>query len=538
MLEFSTHCWAINGRKLVGQGFGCISVAFLSVQFCFAQARPLISIGQTIDGSESKVKVAGRVHQVIPGKQYVFEAEIEGPGSYDGYCLLNVVDGRSQIILQTEQPSPDGNGIFSGFEGTGIVGNERGWIAFPGQFSRTKHPDEAYGLCLFNGTKRQILRPMESELRQARPIAISQNNQLLVSSHSGLYRLDLNSTNFQEAPFEPVVDSSGTQFDQHWGLQWFVPPNVGSRVAFGSGGRGDNQGGLFIVDVDSAEVNGVIRLGDQIPGGDATVVSLASTTDSVSPKINRAGQSLCVTYMKNTDGGNSTCAMLYDGNSLIELLRTGTEIGQDRAIIDEIKMTSLAENGLSAFYLALRTKSPPFSAETIAVWQDGRLFEVLRRTDKLNIQGIAARKDGVRILGSKLQSQGIFDLSLKGTVTPILITGQKLPFGQITEMVTPPSLDVLAWEPLVVLTSWTGKNQPGYLLLSDRKDSTATAQKARTWRDASGKHKIVATFESMQGNDVVLRKADQTDVRVPLERLSDADRKFVRRTISTSPTQD
>jgi thiol-disulfide isomerase/thioredoxin len=50
----------------------------------------------------------------------------------------------------------------------------------------------------------------------------------------------------------------------------------------------------------------------------------------------------------------------------------------------------------------------------------------------------------------------------------------------------------------------------------------------RTWSDASGKFKVEAEFVSSKDGKVVLRRADGKEITVPLSRLNDDDRKFVK----------
>lgn len=52
----------------------------------------------------------------------------------------------------------------------------------------------------------------------------------------------------------------------------------------------------------------------------------------------------------------------------------------------------------------------------------------------------------------------------------------------------------------------------------------------REWKSENGKFSVKASLESFEavGSKVVLRKSDQTLVRVPLSRLSEADQAYVR----------
>ncbi|MFO0869609.1 MAG: SHD1 domain-containing protein [Pirellulales bacterium] len=53
--------------------------------------------------------------------------------------------------------------------------------------------------------------------------------------------------------------------------------------------------------------------------------------------------------------------------------------------------------------------------------------------------------------------------------------------------------------------------------------------RARTWSDPSGTFKVKAALLSLDGDNVVLRKPDKTELKVPLAKLSQADQDFVRR---------
>src|SRR5262245_59598954 len=50
----------------------------------------------------------------------------------------------------------------------------------------------------------------------------------------------------------------------------------------------------------------------------------------------------------------------------------------------------------------------------------------------------------------------------------------------------------------------------------------------RTWTDASGKFSINAEFVRVDGDKVVLRRADGKEIKVPQARLSDADKEFLK----------
>ena len=49
----------------------------------------------------------------------------------------------------------------------------------------------------------------------------------------------------------------------------------------------------------------------------------------------------------------------------------------------------------------------------------------------------------------------------------------------------------------------------------------------RTWKDASGKFQIEAELVAVTADAVVLRKADATELTVPIEKLSEADRRLI-----------
>ena len=55
------------------------------------------------------------------------------------------------------------------------------------------------------------------------------------------------------------------------------------------------------------------------------------------------------------------------------------------------------------------------------------------------------------------------------------------------------------------------------------------ARKLRTWTDSTGTRKVQARFIELDGENVVLQRQDGKQVRVPLERLSNADRAFAQR---------
>lgn len=66
--------------------------------------------------------------------------------------------------------------------------------------------------------------------------------------------------------------------------------------------------------------------------------------------------------------------------------------------------------------------------------------------------------------------------------------------------------------------------------------SPAAPPAARTWSSASGEFQLEAAFVAVHEQVVTLRKADGTEVEVPLEKLSEADRLFVEQQTSPPPT--
>lgn len=57
--------------------------------------------------------------------------------------------------------------------------------------------------------------------------------------------------------------------------------------------------------------------------------------------------------------------------------------------------------------------------------------------------------------------------------------------------------------------------------------SVAAGQEMRTWTDKSGRFKIQGKFVEMSGKSVVLEKEDGSQVKIPLDKLSEADQKAV-----------
>ncbi len=61
------------------------------------------------------------------------------------------------------------------------------------------------------------------------------------------------------------------------------------------------------------------------------------------------------------------------------------------------------------------------------------------------------------------------------------------------------------------------------------------ARQLRQWTDATGKHSIQAEFVELKDGKVRLRKEDGKEVTIPLEKLSEADRKFVEQQSNGKP---
>jgi hypothetical protein len=55
------------------------------------------------------------------------------------------------------------------------------------------------------------------------------------------------------------------------------------------------------------------------------------------------------------------------------------------------------------------------------------------------------------------------------------------------------------------------------------------AGEIRTWHDAGGQHSVKAAMVDAEGGIVELRKADGSTIKVPIEKLSDADQQYIRR---------
>jgi hypothetical protein len=63
--------------------------------------------------------------------------------------------------------------------------------------------------------------------------------------------------------------------------------------------------------------------------------------------------------------------------------------------------------------------------------------------------------------------------------------------------------------------------------IRDQKAEQDRAARTRTWTDAAGKYSVVAEFSGMSSDVVLLRKADGKTIKIPLDKLSDADREWI-----------
>ena len=60
----------------------------------------------------------------------------------------------------------------------------------------------------------------------------------------------------------------------------------------------------------------------------------------------------------------------------------------------------------------------------------------------------------------------------------------------------------------------------------------------RTWTDATGKFKRVASFQRLDGDSVVLQTADDKEFKIPLDRLAAADQAYAKKAAATTPGDD
>ena len=56
----------------------------------------------------------------------------------------------------------------------------------------------------------------------------------------------------------------------------------------------------------------------------------------------------------------------------------------------------------------------------------------------------------------------------------------------------------------------------------------AASAEVRTWNDSTGKFSVSAELVEVQGDTALLRRADGKELKVPLEKLCDADRAFLK----------
>ena len=59
----------------------------------------------------------------------------------------------------------------------------------------------------------------------------------------------------------------------------------------------------------------------------------------------------------------------------------------------------------------------------------------------------------------------------------------------------------------------------------------ASAAPSRTWTDATGKFRTEAEYLGLDDGKVKLKKANGKVITVPLEKLSEADQEYVRKTL-------
>src|SRR4051812_10615308 len=58
--------------------------------------------------------------------------------------------------------------------------------------------------------------------------------------------------------------------------------------------------------------------------------------------------------------------------------------------------------------------------------------------------------------------------------------------------------------------------------------AAAVLAEERTWTDKTGKFKTSGELVEVQDGQALLRRADGKEIKVPLERLSDADQQFIK----------
>ena len=73
---------------------------------------------------------------------------------------------------------------------------------------------------------------------------------------------------------------------------------------------------------------------------------------------------------------------------------------------------------------------------------------------------------------------------------------------------------------------WTSKLRLTSVCVMLAVCTAETTAKQRSWTDNTGKFSVVAEFVAISNGDVVLKSSTGKTVRVPLERLSEADRAY------------
>jgi WD40 repeat protein len=64
----------------------------------------------------------------------------------------------------------------------------------------------------------------------------------------------------------------------------------------------------------------------------------------------------------------------------------------------------------------------------------------------------------------------------------------------------------------------------------------AAKPELRTWKDSTGQFSVEAVFVRVSGNQVVLRRSNKEEFKVPLENLSPTDRQYVQKQLTLSPS--
>ena len=74
--------------------------------------------------------------------------------------------------------------------------------------------------------------------------------------------------------------------------------------------------------------------------------------------------------------------------------------------------------------------------------------------------------------------------------------------------------------------------------MTKRPDGMAPLGDYRTWTDNTGRYHWVALFTGVDGHTVKFRKMYGTDIEMPISRLSEKDRKWIRRELNKPPPQE